>query len=167
MILVIDVYYYSDKAKAVGVLFNNWEDEKAVQIIAIYIDKVEDYESGSFYKRELPCIVKLLKKIDRNIINTIIIDGYVYLSDNRIPGLGYYLYEYLNKNIPVIGVAKKTFYNNNLHVIPLLRGKSNTPLYITSAGMDLPEAAESIKKMHGDFRIPTLLKLTDQQTRII
>jgi deoxyribonuclease V len=138
--------------------------EKTAQTIAVCIDKVEDYESGSFYKRELPCIVELLKKIDRNSINIIIIDGYVYLNNDLKPGLGYYLYEYLNENIPIIGVAKKTFHNN-LNVIPLLRGKSNTPLYITSAGIDLSEAAESIKKMYGEFRIPTLLKLTDQLTR--
>jgi deoxyribonuclease V len=168
VILSIDAYYYDDgKAKVVGVIFNSWTEEKPVRIVISYIDKVEDYESGSFYKRELPCIIKLFEKVDLKDITTIIIDGYIYLDNNKKHGLGYYLYEYLNGLIPIIGVAKKAFHNNNLYVFPLLRGKSNTPLYITSVGIDLLDAAESIKKMHGEFRIPTLLKLTDQQTRIL
>ena len=167
MILAIDVYYYDNKAKVVGVLFNEWEDENPVQIVITCVDKVEDYESGSFYKRELPCIAKLLENIDLNEITTIVIDGYVYLDNNRKQGLGYYLYEYLNGTVPVIGVAKKSFHNNNMYVSQLLRGKSTNPLFITCVGVDLSEAVESVKKMHGEFRIPTLLKLTDQQTRIV
>ena len=166
MKLAIDVYYYEGKAKTVGVLFNEWEDENPIRIESTYINEVEDYESGSFYKRELPCIVKLLENTDLKEIKVIIIDGYVYLDNNRKHGLGYYLYNYLDKKIPVIGVAKKSFHNNNLYVTSLLRGKSNNPLYITSIGIDLSEAVESIKKMHGVSRIPTLLKLTDRQTRV-
>jgi deoxyribonuclease V len=95
MILAIDVYYYDDRAKTVGVLFNEWKDETCAQIVTAYTDKVATYESGNFYKRELPCIINLLDKVEMEQINTIVIDGYVYLDNNRKHGLGYYLYEYL------------------------------------------------------------------------
>lgn len=167
MLLAVDVYYYGDGAKAAGIMFNKWKDETFIQIVTAHIDKTEDYEPGAFYKRELPCIIKLLENVDTGQINVIVIDGYVYLDDQRKPGLGHYLYEYLNEKIPIIGAAKKPFHNNSLHVISLLRGKSGNPLYITSAGMDVFEAAEAINEMHGHYRIPMLLKLTDRQTRTI
>jgi deoxyribonuclease V len=166
MILATDVYYEDKKAKAVGVLFNDWKDEVPSQIIAKHIGNVENYESGNFYKRELPCLIQLLEDIDLKKINTIIVDGYVFLDDAKKHGLGYYLYEYLNKAIAVIGVAKKAFHNNSLYVVSLLRGTSKNPLYITAVGINLSLATECIKSMHGEFRIPTLLKFTDQQTRM-
>ena len=49
--------------------------------------------------------------------------------------------------------------------IEVLRGESKKPLYITAKGIDLHKAAEFIQKMHGDFRIPTLLKLVDSLGR--
>lgn len=73
------------------------------------------------------------------------------------------MYEQLHQKIPVIGVAKKSFYNNN--AIKLYRGKSKSPLFITSIGIDAESAAEYIAKMDGEYRIPTLLKKLDQETR--
>lgn len=45
------------------------------------------------------------------------------------------------------------------------RGNSRVPLYITAAGMDTDEAATQIAKMHGAYRIPTLLKQADSRSR--
>lgn len=163
MKLALDVYYYQDKAKTVGLLFQDWEDKEPIDTVEHFSDNIADYESGSFYKRELPCILGLLETLDLSKIDTLIVDGYVYL-DNQKKGLGFYLYEHLPTGINVIGVAKRPFINTN--AIKILRGESNNPLYITSIGIDSEIAAESIKRMDGNYRIPTLLKLLDQQTRI-
>ena len=60
MKLAVDAYYVGNKAKVVGVLFENFSDEKPLKII---VDGVAPYESGSFYKRELPCIASRFYRI--------------------------------------------------------------------------------------------------------
>ncbi len=165
MILAIDVHYRTNFAKAVSIAFNKWNDNKARAINSIIIKDVAEYIPGQFYKRELPCILKILEKSDLQKVQAIIIDGYVTLDDDGKPGLGSYLYEALNREIPIIGVAKSSFYNNDKFVAPVLRGESMKPIYITSRGIALKKAAKLIKEMHGTFRIPTLLALMDQETK--
>jgi len=47
----------------------------------------------------------------------------------------------------------------------IFRGGSRRPLYVNSVGIDLEEAKQKIIAMHGDFRVPTLLKLADRESR--
>ncbi len=163
MIITIDVDYKNNgTAKVAGVLFNSYADEKAIEIKTTTLEKVAPYESGSFYKRELPCILQLLSKINCKL-ETIIIDGYVSLSANK-KGLGMYLYERLNKQTPIIGVAKNAFDGISTKT-NLFRGDSKKPLYITTAGMELDRAKTLIKLMHGKYRFPTLIKLADKVCR--
>lgn len=166
MLLAIDAYYIDNSAKTVGVLFENWQDAAPWQILTAYKDDVEPYQSGQFYQRELPCIIELLKQVDLSTLDAIIIDGYVYLDNEGKIGLGGYLYNHLEQKIPVIGVAKKPFHNNTDYVAEVLRGKSKQPLYVTAAGLPLADAAESIRTMHGPHRMPTLLTVLDQQTKL-
>lgn len=168
MKLAIDVYYYENKAKTVGILFKDWRDNLEEKIILSHCQDIMPYESGNFFKRELPCIINLLDKIDLNEITEIIIDGYVHLDERGKPGLGLHLYDYLAKHKIVIGVAKSSFHSNeNQYVKKIFRGQSKKPLFITSAGLSLDIAADNIKCMHGQFRIPTLLSRLDQQTKTI
>ncbi|MBC7861749.1 MAG: endonuclease V, partial [Bacteroidia bacterium] len=95
MILAFDTYYYTDKAKTVCLAFENWTDAEPSQIYTDQKENIAEYEPGAFYKRELPCIISLLKKIELINIEAVIIDGFVFLDDEAKPGLGYYLYEYL------------------------------------------------------------------------
>jgi len=165
MILAIDVHYKETTAKAVGALIQNWDDAVAQQDIIKYIDKVEEYIPGAFYKRELPCILEILKDVDLSNLTCIIIDGFVVLDDSGKPGLGAYVYESIQTQVPVIGVAKTNFHQNEQHVIPVLRGESAKPLYVTAVGIDLQQAAAHIKSMHGEFRLPTVLKEMDRITK--
>ena len=165
MIIAIDVYYSDNKAKSVGVIFDSWNDAEPLKIISTYTDNPLKYEPGFFYKRELPCIQELLKLVDLNQIHTIIVDGYVYLDKNKSPGLGSYVYSSFSGRIPVIGVAKTAFHDNQAFVEKIYRGKSIKPLYITSIGIDLADAATLVQKMSGNYRIPHLLKLLDSKTR--
>ena len=166
MILIFDSYYFANKAKTVCISFNKWSDEENYNVHTEIIENVIEYISGEFYKRELPCILSLVKKFDLAKIKLIIIDGFVYLDDNNKFGLGAYLYQALNEKIPIIGVAKKDFATINKNRIEVYRGESKNPLFVTSIGIELNLASERIKKMSGKYRIPTLLKKVDEITRI-
>ncbi|MEK8129005.1 endonuclease V [Paenibacillus filicis] len=165
MIIAVDVYYEEKKAKSVGVIFHNWEDSKPLEVITCDTENPHEYEPGFFYKRELPCIQELLKLTDINQIHTLVVDGYVYLNNERKPGLGHYVYTNFSGNIPVIGVAKNAFHDNEAVVQKIYRGHSSKPLYITSVGMELAVAAGHIQRMHGEYRFPHLLKLLDKETK--
>ena len=165
MILAFDTYYFDNKAKTVALTIKNWEDSIEQNIFSEVLENVEEYTSGEFYKRELPCILSLIKNINPEDIELIVIDGFVFLSDDNKKGLGAYLYESLNQKVPIIGVAKTDFISLNNNKRLLLRGESKNPLYITAIGIDLDTATSNIQLMHGEFRIPTLLKRLDMITK--
>ncbi len=161
MIACLDVDYRDDHAAVACLLFENWTDEVENQQIIKRIDEVAPYVSGEFYKRELPCLVAVLETIEDSL-DAIVIDGYVYLSVER-KGLGAYLYEALQEKTPVIGVAK-----TNFHAAPsvaVMRGQSQNALFVTAAGLDAQTAGSYIGQMHGEFRLPTLLKKVDRLCR--
>ncbi|XOV94866.1 MAG: endonuclease V [Bacteroidota bacterium] len=163
MILAVDVFYHQDFARTAGVLFDEWDAAELNQIIYSNTKDIKEYVSGSFYLRELPCILQLLK--DHQVSpDVLIIDGYVFLDGYQQAGLGKYLFDELKGEIPVIGVAKNP-YKAISREYALWRGKSKHPLYVTAAGIDSGDAKEHIRRMHGDFRIPTLLKMADKLCR--
>ena len=165
MILAFDTYYFDNKAKTVCVSFDNWTDGTPKNIDSEIIEGVPEYESGAFYKRELPCILSLLKQFNLDDIEYIIVDGYVILDNEGKLGLGGYLFEALNEKIPIIGVAKSKFSLNTLNAKQLLRGSSKNPLHISAKGIDLDKATELIQSMHGNYRMPTLLQILDTKTK--
>lgn len=162
MIAAFDVHYLNNTATTACVCFDNWKDVIPKQEFVETLNNIAPYESGKFYKRELPCIVSLLQKYHLQP-NIIIVDGYVWLDENKI-GLGGHLFKELRDNILVIGVAKTKFKSHS-KVKEVFRGKSQTPLYVSSIGIDLDEAAQNVEKMDGNFRLPTLLKRVDQICR--
>lgn len=164
MLLAVDVHYKETYAKAVGVLFNG-EDEIPKEIETTIINEVAEYQSGQFYKRELPCILQLLKKIDTSNLEAIIVDGHVYVNNDKTLGLGGHLYHGLNKKIPIIGVAKKSFVNTDKVSFPIYRGESKVPLYISAIGYDVENAIQNIINMKGNYRIPTILQILDTETK--
>ena len=161
MIAAFDVYYFEDNsASAAVVLFSDYADSEPSASLAQILPKAADYMPGEFYRRELPCILSLLRQIKVSP-DELIIDGYVMLGHKH--GLGQHLFKSLDEKIPVIGVAKSKFVG--VKAVEVYRGKGKKPLYITSAGMDLQEASEKIRTMHGAHRIPTLLKHVDLLAR--
>ncbi len=166
MIYCFDTYYHTDYANTAVVGIEDWSACEPSFELSDTIYNVKEYESGAFYKRELPCLLSIINKINLNPSKDIlVIDGYVVLSDGGKLGLGGHLYHELNRKIPVIGVAKNNFFQLNNLKKEIYRGQSKKPLFITSLGYDLQKASERIMTMHGNFRIPTLLKLVDQRCR--
>ncbi|MCK5728213.1 MAG: endonuclease V [Methylococcales bacterium] len=163
MKLVIDVQYDGTNAVVAGVIFSDWASNAIHETILTPVSNVKPYQAGAFYKRELPCILKLLEKITLSL-EVIIIDGFVVLGDDNADGLGMHLYNALDQKIPIIGVAKKAFINTPVDY-KIYRGGSKKPLYVTATGINISEAKASISTMHGKHRIPSLLKKVDQLCR--
>lgn len=167
MILAFDTYYYEDKAKTVCIQFDEWTSASQSNFYIETLEGVEEYVAGQFYKRELPCILSLLRQIDLSDVSVIVVDGYVYLDDDKKFGLGGHLYNALSETIPVIGVAKSDFKQLTSFKKVLYRGKSTKPLYITSIGIDDRVAIDAINSMFGTHRLPTLLKILDTATKTV
>lgn len=165
MIYAFDTYYYENYARTICIAFESWVSETESFIYSGNTQVGADYESGAFYKRELPCILSLLKKIDLKMGDLIIVDGYVTLDNSGKTGLGGYLHESLNKEYPVIGIAKNEFASEDSQRRVIFRGESKTPLFLTTIGIDVDETKLHVERMHGKFRIPTLLKKLDMLTR--
>ena len=65
--------------------------------------------------------------------------------------------------MPVVGVAKQAFADGVAK--PVLRGASKQPLWVTAVGTDVNSACERVRAMHGEHRIPTLLRRVDALCR--
>lgn len=168
MIACFDVQYNeTNEQVAIGsiaaVVFENWEDAEPISIYKHRLNNIVPYQPGQFYLRELPCLLEIIQLI-KEPLEYLIIDGFVHLSAHGKKGLGAYLFEAISNKTPVIGVAKNRFKKDDFG-ITIKRGKSEKPLFITSVGIENDKAANSIESMHGDFRIPTLLKLVDKIAR--
>jgi deoxyribonuclease V len=148
---------------AAGILFRSWDSEERLSEAVETVEHVEPYQRGLFYKRELPCLLKVLGHFE-NRFHTVIIDGYVWLDADHRPGLGYHLYAAMERPISVVGVAKNPF-RGSPHAERVLRGRSKRPLYVTSVGLDVRSAAKNIAAMRGYNRIPTMLKRVDRLCR--
>ncbi|WP_196889106.1 endonuclease V [Aureivirga sp. CE67] len=164
MIYAFDTYYFADNAKTVCVKFKDWNSEEPEMVFEEIIKTPENYESGAFYKRELPCLLSLLEKIDLEEDAIIIVDGYVTLNSTK-DGLGGYLFHELNEKYPIVGVAKNNFSDEDSNKRAVLRGESKKPLYVTAKGIDVDFVKKQLENMHGEYRMPTLLKKLDQLTR--
>ncbi|WP_080779009.1 endonuclease V [Chryseobacterium phocaeense] len=165
MIYAFDTYYYEDYANTVCVAFQDWKSEQESEIFTEKTEVSSEYESGAFYKRELPCIISLLRKIELKEGDIIIVDGYVTLDNDGKIGLGGYLYKALGEKYAIVGIAKNEFASPDFQRRSVLRGESKTPLFLTAKGVDVDEILPEVEQMHGAYRIPALLKKLDQLSR--
>lgn len=168
MLACVDVQYRQDPnacetACAACLLFTDWSSSTPTRTLVAHIPHVEPYQPGAFYKRELPCIQAVLQQVDVPL-HTILIDGYVWLSSTGQPGLGAHLHQALGNTLPIIGVAKSSFKDVS-GAVPVLRGQSRLPLWVSAVGMDVGLAALYVQSMHGSHRLPTLLKRVDAVAR--
>lgn len=162
MLACVDVDYQEKGAVAACVLFRSWGDAGSAEERVEAIARVEPYQPGQFYRRELPCLLSVLRTVAEPL-EAVVVDGYVWLKDETTPGLGAYLYEALGRDVPVIGVAKTRFAGAAAEAVR--RGDSRRPLYVSAIGIDRQTAAQYIQAMHGPYRIPTLLRRVDQLCR--
>lgn len=159
---VVDVQYNGSHGTAAMVCVEDWGNSDVYSKHVIHRDQCGEYEPGQFFRRELPCLLQVIKSSPK-VPEVVVVDGYVWLDSEHRQGLGAKLFDALDGRSVVIGVAKTKF--RNAPAVEILRGNSRNPLFVTAAGVSAPEAAELIQKMHGAFRIPTVLRMADQLAR--
>jgi len=162
MFAALDVHYGETHATTACVLFSSWGVATADDQFTTDTPIIADYRPGQFFRRELPCLLSAIETA-APAMEVIVVDGYVWLGRDR-PGLGWHLFEALQSDTAIIGVAKSAFADCD-PAIPVYRGQSKKPLYVTAQGIAVEAAAAHIADMHGSHRIPTLLKLADRLAR--
>jgi deoxyribonuclease V len=161
LVAAVDVHYPRSGGARAGVVLA--ADASFAHVLAeriAVVDEVLPYQAGRFYLRELPPLRAVLGDLDR--LNLLVIDGYVDLDPAGRPGLGAHVHAEFG--MPVIGVAKSAF-RSATHAIPVLRGSASRPLFITAVGLPRTEAAEIVRQMAGQFRLPDALRRADALTR--
>ena len=160
MIACTDVDYRENPAWTGILLFDHWGDEHPVWERVDACQWAGDYRSGQFFRRELPPLLQALGRLHQ-MPQVVIVAGYCWLGP-EVPGLGAHLHVRL-QGPAVVGVAKSPY--RSWPGLPNLRGQSSAPLYITACAFDEEEAGRAVQRMHGAFRIPTLLRRVDQLAR--
>lgn len=163
-ILALDAAYSDTGAHGVAAaaLAGHYRTPGPYAILTISEGPVADYEPGAFYKRELPLLLAAIEEADPTDI--LLIDGYVRLDAAGRPGLGAHLFEALGRERPVIGAAKNRFRGDDVSV-PVLRGESAKPLYVTAEGIAPARAAAIVSSLSGATRIPDIAKAADRAAR--
>jgi deoxyribonuclease V len=159
----VDVHYRRETATTALVEFSDFSSCSISRSLIQACDISAPYIPGKFYLRELPCILKILKKAKRHY-KIIIIDGFVFLRKPMVFGLGGYLAKALNYQTAIIGVAKNHL-NQAQGFVEVTRGSSSRPLFVSACNMEPETAGALIKHMYGRFRIPYILKITDKLSR--
>jgi deoxyribonuclease V len=156
-----DVHYLgSGGARAAVVLAGDATFSAALAERIAVAGEVPPYRPGEFYLRELPPLRAVLRDVPG--LGLLVVDGYVDLDPAGRPGLG--AHAHAEFGVPVIGVAKSAF-RTATHAVPVQRGASVRPLFVTAAGMPRHDAAALIRNMAGRFRLPDALRRADALAR--
>ena len=159
----LDAHYSDDEARTACLVFSDWADELEQAACIDVRQGVSAYQSGQFYRRELPGLLAVLEQLP-SLPDLLIVDGLVWLNhEGDRPGLGARLHQEIQR--PVVGIAKTRFATPGGAIVGVCRGASRTPLYVSAVGLALEEAVAGLTRMHGDYRIPTLLKRVDHLAR--
>jgi deoxyribonuclease V len=164
VIACLDAAYSESAASAACIIATDAGSPAPTRHATVRLGAPVPYEPGSFFKRELPLLLAVLHKAEP-IPEIIVIDGYVWLDADGTPGLGAHLYDALDKNHPIVGVGKTAYRGAEAWCEQLIRGTGHRPLFVTAAGMTAKAAAALIRGMHGDHRIPTLIRRADALAR--
>lgn len=147
-------------ARAGAVLAADPSFTRVTAEVTVLIEQALPYESGEFFRRELPAIQAVLAGVAR--LGLLIVDGYVDLDPYGRMGLG--AHAHVAFGVPVVGVAKSPFAAAT-HAVPVRRGTSGRPLYVTAAGLPAADAADLVRQMPGRFRLPDPLRRADALSR--
>jgi deoxyribonuclease V len=157
----VDVHYpRTGGARAAAVLAADAAFAHVLAERTAVIPRVPPYRPGEFYRRELPPLRAVLDNLRG--LGLLVVDGYADLDPSGRPGLG--ARAYAEFGIPVIGVAKSRF-RTATHAVPVVRGSSVRPLFVTAAGMSSAGAADLVRRMAGRYRLPDALRRADALAR--
>jgi len=111
----------------------------------------EEYAAGAPARRRALDLLLALGAVlhDLRGPDLLAADGYADLDPGGRPGLGGHAHA--ESGIPVIEVAKSRF-RTATHAVPVVRGSSGRPLFVTAAGMPRADAAALVRRMAGRYR---------------
>ena len=159
--MAVDVHYLSPGgARAAAVVAADARFGEVVAERTEVLAQMLPYRPGEFYLRELPPIRAVLHGLNR--LGLLVVNGYADLDPGGRPGLG--AHAHAEFGIPVIGVAKSAFRAAS-HAVPVRRGTSVRPLFVTAAGMPRGEAAALVRHMAGQHRLPDAIRRADTLAR--
>ena len=157
----VDVHYLrTGGARAAAVLA---ADAGLAHVLAgrtAVLPQVPPDQPGRFCLRELPPLRAVLDELSG--LGLLVIDGYPGLDPGGRPGPG--ADAHAEFGIPVIGVATSRF-GTATRAVPVVRGSSAPPLFITAAGLPSAEAADLVRRMTGQYRLPDALRRADTLAR--
>ena len=157
----VDVHYLSTGgARAAAALAADTAFAHVPAERTAVVPRVAPYRPGEFYLRELPPLRAVLGGLGG--LGLLVVDGYADLDPDGRPGLGAHVHAEFG--IPVIGVAKSRF-RTATHAVPVQRGSSVRPLFVTAAGMPAADAADLVRRMAGRYRLPDALRRADTLAR--
>jgi deoxyribonuclease V len=157
----VDVHYpRTGGARAAAVLAADAAFAHVLAERTAVVARVEPYRPGEFYLRELPPLHAVLDGLSG--LSLLVVDGYADLDPAGRPGLGAHAHGEFG--IPVIGVAKSRF-RTATHAVPVVRGSSLRPLFVTATGMPGADAADLVRHMAGLHRVPDALRRADTLAR--
>lgn len=175
MIVAFDTYYYEGYSYTVGGVFESWSSSEVSYYVTSKRDCIDaEYKSRELYKRELPCIMQCLSLLNLETIDTIIVDGYAWLSDDGkelVKGLGARLYDNIKMvygvDKEIVGIAKNPYHVKIPNCFEVRHGvESEKPLFVTCSNADYAEYySVLVGRMDGEYRIPTILKNVDTKSR--
>lgn len=157
-IACLDVQYEDDRSTVATVVWREgieWYGSHRLPPAA-------PYEPGRFYLRELPCLLEMIGIIpERCRPDLYLIDGFVETAPG-VAGLGLHLYRALSPPVPVIGVGKTKFVTApSIEVSRFGRA----PIFVSAVGIEAETAGDMIRSLPGEYRIPDLIRWTDQLAR--
>src|SRR5580692_3160222 len=159
--VAVDVHYLSSGGYAGGSRVA--ADARLSEIVAERTEvlaEVLPYRTGEFYLRELPPIRAVLHGLSE--LSLLVVDGYADHNPGGRAGLG--AHAHAEFGVPVIGVAKTAF-RTAAHAVPVLRGTSASPLFVTASGMPRDQAADLVRHMAGQHRLPDAIRRADTLAR--
>ncbi len=157
MCAAVDVHYLrAGGARAAAVLAADAFFAYVLAERTAVVPQVPPYRSGEFYLRELPPLRAVLDGLSG--LGLLAVDGYADLDPGGRPGLGAYVH--VEFGIPVIVVAKSRF-RTATHAVPVVRGSSVRPLFVTDAGMLAADAADLVRRMASRYRLSDALRRAD------
>lgn len=148
-ILAIVTAHFNHRSYAVGTLFTDWENPTGGEYYyaTFNFDNAADERP---FVREVPVKIAILKQIPKSIkVDVILIDDCVYeRTRSGQYGVGLYLYDYLLRKIPVIGLTKESCGGHRfVHRIPLENGAG---FYASAVGVKSSWAAKKVALLPAD-----------------
>ena len=161
MCAAVDVHYLrTGGARAAAVLAAAAAFAHVLAEHTAVVPRVPAYRPGEFYLRELPPLRAVLE--DLSGLGLLVAGGYADLDPEGPARPGCACARRVRH--PGDRVAKSRF-RTATHAVPVLRGSSVRPLFVTAAGMPAADAADLARRMAGRYRLPDALRRADTLAR--